>query len=458
MILLTQNSTFIIGQVAWVLGKIMEGIFEVINFIGLPNIGLAIILFTIVIYLLMMPLTIKQQKFSKLSAKMNPEIQAIEAKYKGKTDNDSMMAKNQETQAVYAKYGVSPTGSCLQLLIQMPILFALYQVIQAMPAYVSRIGNTFGVLADKIISVDGGEFLQNSGVDSIASTVSMYGRHISESNLHNGIIDVLNKLSSTDMDIIAQHYDLASLTYEGQLILSNETTRGLLDTYNNFLGLNIGNSPNHIISTAWAAGSYLLVFSAVMIPILSAVTQWINVKLMPTQENNTSKDGQAGNMAASMKMMNNVMPIMSAWFCLTLPSGMGLYWISGSVVRSIQQVVINKFIDKMDFDALIQKNSAKSAKKLEKMKAQQEKLNAYANVNTRNIQSKANAKTNAKTNAKSGMTDAEKEAAVKKSTDYYNQGNAKPGSLMARANMVKQYNEKNNKDIKNSNKDNKNSK
>lgn len=454
MILLTQNSTFIIGQVAWVLGKIMEGIFEVINFIGLPNIGLAIILFTIVIYLLMMPLTIKQQKFSKLSAKMNPEIQAIEAKYKGKTDNDSMMAKNQETQAVYAKYGVSPTGSCLQLLIQMPILFALYQVIQAMPAYVSRIGNTFGVLADKIISVDGGEFLKNSGVDSIVSTVSMYGRHISESNLHNGIIDVLNKLSSTDMDIIAQHYDLTSLTYEGQLILSNETTRGLLDTYNNFLGLNIGNSPNHIISTAWAAGSYLLVFSAVMIPILSAVTQWINVKLMPTQENNTSKDGQAGNMAASMKMMNNVMPIMSAWFCLTLPSGMGLYWISGSVVRSIQQVVINKFIDKMDFDALIQKNSAKSAKKLEKMKAQQEKLNAYANVNTRNIQSKANAKTN----AKSGMTDAEKEAAVKKSTDYYNQGNAKPGSLMARANMVKQYNEKNNKDIKNSNKDNKNSK
>ena len=78
-ILLTQNSTFIIGQVAWLLGKIMEGIFEVLNMIGIPNIGLAIILFTIVVNLLMMPLTIKQQKFSKLSAKMNPEIQAIQA-------------------------------------------------------------------------------------------------------------------------------------------------------------------------------------------------------------------------------------------------------------------------------------------------------------------------------------------------------------------------------------------
>ena len=103
-ILLTQNSTFIIGQVAWLLGKIMEGIFEVLNMIGIPNIGLAIILFTIVVNLLMMPLTIKQQKFSKLSAKMNPEIQAIQAKYKNRKDQDAQLAQNQEIQAVYAKY------------------------------------------------------------------------------------------------------------------------------------------------------------------------------------------------------------------------------------------------------------------------------------------------------------------------------------------------------------------
>ncbi len=440
MIFLTQSSTPIIGQVAWVLGKIMEGIFAVINFLGIPNIGLAIILFTIVVYLLMMPLTIKQQKFSKLSAKMNPEIQAIQAKYKNKKDNDSMMAQNQEVQAVYAKYGVSPTGSCVQLLIQMPILFALYQVIQAMPAYVGRIGNTFAVLADKIISVDNGHFLQNSGVESIANTVTMYGRHISENNLRNGIIDVLNRLSSTDMATIAEHYDLANLEFQGELILSNETTRGLIDTYNNFLGLNIGNSPSHIINGALETGSYLLVVGAVLIPVLSALTQWINVKLMPTQNDN-NKNGQESSMASSMKMMNNIMPIMSAWFCFTLPSGMGLYWIAGSVVRTIQQIVINKHIDKMDFDKIIQQNSKKSAKKLEKLKERQEKLNAYANMNTRNIQSKANANTGTK--SKTSQTD--KDAAIKKSTEYYNQSNAKPGSLMARANIVKQYNEKNNK-------------
>ena len=102
-ILLTQNTGIILGPVAKLLGYIMEGIFFVIDKIGIPNIGLAIILFTIVIYLLLMPLTIKQQKFSKLQVKMNPELQAIQKKYKNKKDNDSMMAMNMETQAVYAK-------------------------------------------------------------------------------------------------------------------------------------------------------------------------------------------------------------------------------------------------------------------------------------------------------------------------------------------------------------------
>ena len=141
-ILLTQSSGPI-GVVAKLLGYIMNGIFFVIDKIGLPNVGLAIILFTIVVNLLMMPLTIKQQKFSKLSAKMNPEIQAIQAKYKNKKDQDSMMAQNQEIQAVYAKYGVSPSGSCVQLLIQMPILFALYRVIMNIPAYVQPIKNLY---------------------------------------------------------------------------------------------------------------------------------------------------------------------------------------------------------------------------------------------------------------------------------------------------------------------------
>ncbi len=443
-ILLTQSTTPVIGQVAWVLGKIMNGIFFVIDLIGLPNIGLAIILFTIVVNLLMTPLNIKQQKFSKLQVKMSPEIQAIEAKYKGKSDQNSMMAKNQEIQMIYAKYGVSASGSCVQLIIQMPILFALYQVIQRMPAYVTKIGETFRVLADKIISVDGGGFLQDSGGGTIVRTVSMYGQSMTKGDLSNGIIDVLNRLSSTDLAMVAEHYDLTQLTYQGKLIISNDVTRGLIDVYNNFLGLHMGDSPSDLIKRGMEAGAWGIVIGAVLIPVLSAVTQWINVKLMPQQPK--SDNEKANSMAASMKTMNMFMPLMSAWFCFTLPAGMGLYWVAGSVVRSIQQVLINKHIDKMDFEEVIKKNSAKSAKKLEKMKQTQERMNAYATIKGRNIQSTgqqngANISTNAKPNGKS-MAD---KASVNASAGSVNTGRAKPGSMLEKANLVKDYNERNNK-------------
>ena len=448
-IILTQDNGFILGPIAKILGYLMEGIFSVLDLIGIPNIGLSIILFTIVIYLLLMPLTIKQQKFSKLSAKMNPELQAIQAKYKNKKDNDSMMAMNAETQAVYAKYGVSPSGSCIQLLIQMPILFALYRVIYAIPAYVGKVGDTFRVLADKIISVDNGAFLQNSGNESITKIVSMYGKNMTEGNLQNGIVDVLNKLTSTDMNLVAEHYNLSSLQYNGEYIVSQigvngeVVTRGLIEKYNNFLGINIGNSPSFMVSEAWNATDgiqWLMIIAALLIPFLSAVTQWINVKLMP--QASTGQNDQQNSMAQSMKTMNMMMPIMSAFFCFTLPAGMGVYWIAGSVVRSIQQVIINRHIDKIDIDELINKNVEKKNKKLEKAGIDPNTLNKNASLNTRNINT-SKSSMSSKAQVKS-MSQNEREEALKKSTEYYNK-NAKPGSIASKANMVKQYNEKNNK-------------
>ncbi len=432
-IFLTQDDGMIIGWVAKLLGLIMNGIFNVIDFIGIPNIGLAIILFTIVVNLLMLPLTLKQQKFSKLNAKMNPEIQAIRDKYKGKTDNDSVMAQNQEISMVYNKYGVSPSGSCVQLLIQMPILFALYRVIYSIPAYVGKIKDTFMVLAEKIIAVDNGQFLKDSKIDTIKTTVNMYGNNLTEGNMSNGIIDILNKLSSTDMDIVAEHYGLSNLTYNGEMILGSE---GLLENYNSFLGLNIGNSPSHIVQTAFAVGAWGLIIGAIAVPVLSAVTQWINTKLMP-QVDSGNKSQEESAMMSSMKTMNMIMPIMSAWFCYTLPCGMGLYWIAGAVVRGILQVATNKYLDKMDFDDIIKKNEVKSAKKLEKMQKQQELMNAYANMNTKNIQGKVNYNSNVNKNVNNNSNSNSNNTA--KTTS------AKPGSMMAKVNMVKEFNEKNNK-------------
>ena len=427
-ILLTQDDGAILGPISKILGFIMDFIFNVLDLIGIPNIGLSIIIFTIVIYLLLMPLTIKQQKFSKLSAKMNPELQAIQAKYKNKKDNDSMMAMNQETQAVYAKYGVSPTGSCLQLLIQMPILFSLYRVIYAMPAYVGKIKDSFYPLVEKLKGESGAvEFVKG------LSNSAMYAKQFSNEAFTSGnaeyventFIDCLNRASTAEWVALADKFP--NLSNDINITLEK------LNEYNNFLGLNIANSPSFTMKDAFVTGSYLLMVGALLIPILSALTQWINTKLMPQANSNKGTGNETADaMAQSMKTMNVMMPIMSAFFCFTLPAGMGLYWIAGSVVRSIQQVAINKYIDRMDMDEVIKKNEEKYKMKMEKVGAISSGLNNYASMNTKTISSKAS------------MTQSQKEEALKKANDYYSK-NAKPGSIAAKANMVKEYNEKNNK-------------
>ena len=426
-ILLTQHSG-VLKPIAILLGYLMNGIFVLLDKMGIPNVGLAIILFTIVIYGLMTPLTVKQQKFSKFSAKMNPELQAIQKKYKNKKDNDSMMAMNEETKAVYDKYGVSPTGSCLQLVIQMPILFALYRVIYSMPAYVEQIKSAFFPLVDKLIAQAGSaEFIQ------AFKNSNMYAKQFTNEAFLNGTtayvqntyIDCLNKASSAEWQSIADKFP--------SLAADVSNTVAKLDEYNNFLGLNIANSPSFILKDSFQSGAYGMIIAALMIPFLAAFTQWLNVKLMPQPE--TKGDGSTqDSMAASMKTMNLMMPIMSAVFCFTLPAGMGIYWIAGAVVRSFQQIFINKHIDKIDMDEIIKKNLEKREKKLEKMGVAGKDLNGYASMNTKKA-----------ANAKSLYTQEEKDAALKKAEDYYNNKELKAGSIAAKANLVKQYNEKNNK-------------
>lgn len=417
-ILLTQYDGSILGPIAKLLGIIMNGIFNFLDFIHIPNIGLSIILFTIVIYLLLMPLTIKQQKFSKLSAKMNPELQAIQNKYKNKKDNESVAKMNEEMQAVYKKYGVSPTGSCVQLLIQMPILFALYRVIDSMPAYVTKIKESLEPLANAIISASGGsEFMQT------LESARYFAKR--DFTLSNTIVDVLNKASTAEWNMIGEKFpDIANVV---------DTSRISFEKYNNFLGLNIANSPSYILKEAWADKAWLLIIGALLVPVLAALTQWLNTLFMPQPENNNASDNP---MASSMKTMNVMMPLMSAVFCFTLPAGMGLYWIAGAVVRSIQQIVINKHIDKMDIDKLVENNLKKENEKRAKRGLAPQTLSSNANISTKNV-------TNTNS-AKSGKSQQEKDAAMKKATEYYNK-NAKPGSIAAKANMVKQYNEKNNK-------------
>ena len=182
--------------------------------------------------------------------------------------------------------------------------------------------------------------------------------------------------------------------------------------------------------------NWWIIIGAVLIPILSAVTQWINIKLTP--QNNTNNQGQ-DSMGSTMKMMNSMMPLMSAFFCTTLPAGMGLYWIAGSVIRSIQQIVINRHIDKMNLDEIIKNNTAKYEEKLKKK-----------GVLNDNISKKINASSSNRTVKEAiQKTDEERKAEIAKAQEYLKKTEKKKSSggssLADKANMVKRFNEQNNK-------------
>ena len=433
--ILTKSSMFIIGPVASLLGYLMDAIYNFLDLVGIPNIGLSIILFTLIIYLLLTPLTYKQQKFSRMQTKMMPEIQAIQKKYEGKRDNESAMKMNEETKMVYEKYGVSPSGSCVQLLIQMPILLALYQVVYRIPAYVDSVKNIYLSLVNKMMSIDGiAAYMQEVGKSKGFGSSDFTGE-----GARNAFVDVLNKFSSSDWNALSEKFpDLSG---------SIASTTQELEQVNNFLGLNIGNSPSDIMSSAWAAGSFLLVLGAIMIPVLSALTQWVNVQLSMAMSEankangNKQQPGTNDQMMASMKMMNNVMPIISAFMCFTLPSGLGIYWICGAVIRSVQQVVINRILGKVDMDELIAKNMEMAKEKREKMGIASEQLINNANANTKRIQTMANGGES----SKQATTQAEREEKLRKANEYYKNASKNPNSLAAKANMVKLFEEKSKK-------------
>ncbi len=419
MILATKSGTPIIGQIAVVMGWIMNAIYKVLEAVGIQNLGLCIIIFSILIYLCMTPLQIKQQKFSKLSAIMQPEIQKIQKKYQGKKDQDSMMKMQEETQAVYQKYGVSATGSCVQLAIQLPILYALYQVIQNIPAYVGSVYNVFNGVCTKILAVDGfTDIINNFITDNKMTRV----RQVTENA--DSIVDFLYALSPSQWESLQNISQFSG--FSDQI----SKTASEIQKMQTFGVLNIADQPLSYIKT----GSLILIIAALAIPLLSWATQMLNLKLMPqAATQNGNNDNNA--MASSMKTMNTVMPLMSAFFCFTFPVGLGIYWIASSVVRSIQQLLINRHLNKMNIDDLVNENMKKMEAKRAKEGLPPQKITNQAHQSARNINK-----------IEKGMSGTDEANRAKKVEEAYkNASHAKAGSITAKANLVRDFEERNKK-------------
>lgn len=429
-LVLTKTGGMILGPVSQILGVIMDLLFRFTSSMGILNIGLCIILFTLVVKILMFPLTIKQQKSSKLMTVMQPEIQAIQNKYKGKTDNESMMKMNVETKAVYEKYGTSMTGGCLQLVIQLPILLALYRVIYNIPAYVSSVKTYFMQVVYAITNVSnaadlpegaGASLLQFATDHNIPLTgITKIGDLVGDTGevLGNKMVDILYKLNPEQWSELAKRFPEAATA-----ITENSAA---IESMNSFLGINLATNPWQGFSpnAAW------------LIPILAGLSQWFSAKLMMSNQPQQDENSTSAQM---MKQMNVMMPLMSVFFCFTFPAAIGIYWVASSVFQIIQQMIVNAYLNKVDMDEMIKKNLEKANAKRAKKGLPPQKISQNATVNAKNIQAAQQREEQAR-NEKLERTKQQ----VKESNEYYNK-DAKPGSLASKAAMVAKYNEKHNK-------------
>ena len=318
----------ILGPIAGILGWIMDLLFRFTSTFGIENIGLCIILFTLVTKLLMMPLTIKQQKSSKLMAVMQPEINAIQKKYKGK-ENDQKSA------------------------MMMPIIFALYRVIYNIPAYVQSVRGYY----ETVISQLPAGYQTQDVFTQLAQACRMTGDKFDFTNV-NTVIDLLYKFTAQQWQTFIGAFPAAGeAAVEGGV-----NAVQAIEKMQNFFGLNIAYTPWQVITNFFSGGTgtITMVIAAIAIPVLAGASQWYSTKLMTANQPKQVEENPTSDM---MKSMNVTMPLMSVFFCFTFASGIGIYWVAQSVFTVIQQMVINSYLNKVDMDELVQKNVEKTNKK-----------------------------------------------------------------------------------------------
>ena len=403
----------ILGPIISLFGYIMDLLFRFTSQFGIFNVGLCIILFTIITKLLLFPLTMKQQKSSKLMSLMNPEIMAVQKKYKGKTDQSSMTKQNMEMQAIYEKYGSNPTAGCLPMLIQLPIILSLYRVIYNIPAYVPSVRAIFDNVVNPLTQ-------QPDYINKIADMAASFKLPITSIDYTNAdkIVDLLYKFTPANWSNLQQLFPQIS-----SVISQNADT---IEHMNSFFGINLAVSPFtgfNNITIAW------------VIPILAGLTQWLSTKMMSSTQP-VDKDAPGASMMNSMMI---TMPLMSVFFCFTFPAAIGIYWVIQAVVQIFQQMIVNKYMSTVDVDEMIKKNVEKMNKKRAKKGLPPAKITQNASASVKNIQMQEEKSEELKQEKLSRI-----EKQVKESSEFYND-EAKPGSLASKAGMVKKYNDKHSK-------------
>lgn len=283
---------FIMRLFGWPLGWLMWAMYQVVH-----SYGWAIILFTIVTKLLLIPLAIKQQKSTVKMQIIQPKMQEIQNKYK---NNPQKM--NEELQALYERENYSMTAGCLPMLIQFPIIFGLLDVIYRPLTHLLHISGEAMTQVTEIATGLIGTAATGGYAPEIAIMNSVKANPAAYAALGN---DLISHIQSLDM---------------------------------NFLGLDLSVFPNQVIHFGLNAEAMKsLLNPIILIPLLSGATALL--MSLVTMRNTPS----AGSANASMNAMMLMMPLMSLWFTFMVPAGVGLYWTMSNVVAVGQSMVMNHF-------------------------------------------------------------------------------------------------------------------
>jgi len=402
----------VIKQIVWLFSEALGYLYKFLDLMGIANIGLVIILFTIIVKCIVLPLTIKQQKFTKIQSVMQPELSAIQKKYQGQRDQYSVQAMQAETKAVYAKYGVSQTGGCLQSFISFPVLIALYGALRNIPTAIDKIAATLTPVASLI---------ENAGDKAREAIAAISSGLVSTDS--ETVVKTLYALPTKSWTALTEAFSSTGATADAAAVTANHDA---LLSLNSFLGWDISQSPWNLMK----AGGIGII--AVLIPLIAGFSQWLSFKLTQTKQSAASQD-QA---AATGKMMGYVMPLFSVYICFTLNVGLGIYWCMSSLFQVVLQILINRHYRKIDMDKFIADNMAraeeKAKKKREKGGVSGSTISSAANISTKNIESGQQ--------PPRPMSIAER---ANMSVDDPKTSAAKPAanSLAAKAGLVQQYNE-----------------
>ena len=318
----------IVGPFADLMGKVYNLLFELLHSnTSAGSLGLAIIIFTLIVKLILFPLMVKQQKSSFKMQALQPELMKIRKKYEGKTDQMSQQRMAFEMQEFQKKNGVSMVSGCLPMLIQLPILYALFYLFQNAYVYVDVIGHNYTDIANAIVNLP--VSLRIEVFQPFAREFANAYKNVAiikdgiDMGQVNEVVMLVNYLKPDDWNVILQNLGDA-----GNSLVPLLATKSSIETF-------------LTIPLVSKAGLH---FPGIIIPIAAGITTWLQSKIMMMMN---PQNSDSGNPAAAMtKSMLYTMPIMMGVFAINMPAGLGLYWTISNLFGILQQVILSKHYKK----------------------------------------------------------------------------------------------------------------